>query len=128
MVATLNIILSIGLSFPLGAAGVIIAAPLARCCINVWYIPLVIHRDGFKKSVIRFYKKVILRTLFLTILTTIIYLFSRTIIFKNGVTIISFIVMAIITAIVTNLIIGLVFHSTDEFKYFINLFKERIKI
>lgn len=127
MVAALNIILSIGLSFPWGAAGVIIATPLARCCINVWYMPLVIHRDGFKKSVSPFYKKLILRTAFLTVLTTVMYLFSRTIIFKNGVTIMSFIVMVVITAIVTNFIIGAVFYNTDEFKYFINLFKERIK-
>lgn len=48
-------------------------------------------------------------------------------IFKNGVTIMSFIVMVVITAIVTNFIIGAVFYNTDEFKYFINLFKERIK-
>lgn len=117
--------MSIGLSFPFGAAGVIIATPLARCCINVWYMPLVIHRDGFKKSVIPFYKKVILRTLFLTVLTTIMYLFSRTIVFKSGVTIISFIVMVIIIAIATNFVIGLVFYRTEEFKYFINLFTER---
>lgn len=127
MVAALNIILSIGLSFPWGAAGVIIATPLARCCINVWYMPLVIHRDGFKKSVIPFYKKVILRTAFLTVLTAVMYLFSRTIVFKNGVTIMSFIVMVVITAVATNFIIGAVFYNTDEFKYFINLFKERIK-
>lgn len=127
MVATLNIILSICLSFPWGAAGVIIATPLARCCINVWYMPLVIHRDGFKKSVIPFYKKVILRTAFLIVLTAVMYLFSRTIVFKNGVTIMSFIVMVVITAVATNFIIGAVFYNTDEFKYFINLFKERIK-
>lgn len=127
MVAALNIILSIGLSFPWGAAGVIIATPLARCCINVWYMPLVIHRDGFKKSVIPFYKKLILRTAFLTVLTTVMYLFSRIIVFKNGVTIMSFIIMVVITAIATNFIIGAVFYNTDEFKYFINLFKERIK-
>lgn len=41
MVAALNIILLIGLSFPFEAAGVIIVTPLARCCINVWYMLLV---------------------------------------------------------------------------------------
>ncbi len=126
MVAALNIILSIGLSFPFGAAGVIIATPLARCCINVWYMPLVIHRDGFSKPVKPFYKKVIIRTLFLIVLTSIMYLFSRNIVFKNNVTIVSFVVMVIITAIIPNLIIGIYFFKTDEFKYFVNLFKSRM--
>ena len=126
MVAALNIILSIGLSFPFGAAGVIIATPLARCCINVWYMPLVIHRDGFNKPVVPFYKKVIIRTLFLIVLTSVMYLFSRSIVFKNDVTIVSFVVMVIITAIIPNLIIGIYFFKTDEFKYFMNLFRNRL--
>lgn len=50
IVAAINVFLSIGLSFPFGVAGVIIATPLARCCINVWYMPLIIHRDGFKNQ------------------------------------------------------------------------------
>lgn len=126
MVAALNIILSIGLSFPFGVAGVIIATPLARCCINVWYMPLVIHRDGFNKPVGPFYKKVIIRTLFLIVLTSVMYLFSINIVFKNEVTIVSFVVMVIITAIIPNLIIGIYFFKTDEFKYFVNLFKSRM--
>lgn len=126
IVAMLNIVLSIGLSFKFGVAGVIIATPLARCCINVWYMPLVIHRDGFEKSVSPFYKKVIIRTLFLTILTTLMYLFSRSIIFKNGVTIVSFIAMVAITAIIPNLIIGLFYYKTDEFQYFKNLIMGRL--
>lgn len=127
-VAMINIVLSIGLSFKFGAAGVIIATPLARCCINVWYMPLIIHRDGFKKSVRPYYKKVIIRMLFLVALTTIMYLLSRIIIFKNGVTIASFIVMVAITALIPNLIIGIFFYKTDEFQYFRNLVCDRLKV
>lgn len=127
-VAMINIVLSIGLSFKLGAAGVIIATPLARCCINVWYMPLIIHRVGFKKSVRPYYKKVIIRMLFLVALTTIMYLLSRIIIFKNGVTIASFIVMVAITALIPNLIIGIFFYKTDEFQYFRNLVCDRLKV
>lgn len=127
-VAIINIVLSIGLSFKFGAAGVIIATPLARCCINVWYMPLIIHRVGFKKSVRPYYKKVIIRMLFLVALTTIMYLLSRIIIFKNGVTIASFIVMVAITALIPNLIIGIFFYKTDEFQYFRNLVCDRLKV
>ena len=89
-------------------------------------MPLVIHRDGFSKPVKPFvYKKVIIR-IFLIVLTSVMYLFSRNIVFKNNVTIVSFVVMVIITAIIPNLIIGIYFFKTDEFKYFVNLFKSRM--
>lgn len=127
MVTVLNIVLSIGLSFPFGVAGVIFATPLARCCINIWYMPLVIHRDGFDKPVLPFYKKEVLKIVFLFILTVFIYFFSREIVFKNGVTIATFCVMVVIIIIIPNLIMAIVFYRTDEFRYFINLFRERIK-
>lgn len=126
MVAALNIVLSIILSFPFGTAGVIFATPLSRCCINAWYMPLVIHRYGFKKPVLPFYKKEIKNIIFLTILSISMYAFSRLVIFKNGVSVLNFIIMTIIVAIVPNLIIGIFFYRTNEFKYFKGLFVNKI--
>lgn len=123
----LNIIFSIGLSFPFGVAGVILATPLARCCINVWYMPLVIHRDGFKKTVKPFYKNFAIQIAFITVLAILMYTFSRMIVFKNGITMVSFVIMVIIIVIVPNLIIALFFHKTDEFKYFKNIIQNMIK-
>lgn len=124
VVAVLNIILSIGLSFPLGVAGVIIATPISRCCINVWYMPLVIHRDGFKKSVIPFYKRYFMRIILLGIIMFGMVIFSQKIIFVQGVTILKFAIMTAITAIFPNLIFIIAFFKTEEFAYFFDMFKK----
>lgn len=123
IVAALNIFLSIGLSFPFGIAGVIIATPLARCCINVWYMPLIIHRDGFKKPVASFYKRYLLRMVLLFIVMFGMTMFSQRVIISNGVTVVNFIVTVLFTAIVPNIIFGMVFFKTKEFKYFFEMFK-----
>lgn len=126
LVAALNVVLSIALSFPFGVAGVIFATPLARCCINAWYMPLVIHRDGFNRSVIPFYKKLAVRWIFLIILAAGMYMLSNFIIFANGVTILTFCIMVVITAVLPNMIIMLFFCKTDEFNYFKELGKRII--
>ena len=125
VVALLNVVLSIALSYPFGAAGVIIATPLSRCCINVWYMPLVIHRDGFQKSVAPFYRKMCLHTLFLAALTAGMCFLSKAVVFRNGVTVLTFCIMVLIVAVVPNAVFALVFHKTDEYRYLINIAKEK---
>lgn len=126
VVAALNVFLSIGLSFPFGVAGVIIATPIARCCINVWYMPLIIHRDGFEKPVSSFYKRYFGRMLFLLGMILGMIMFSQKFIFVNGVTILNFIIAVVVTAIVPNMIFALVFLKTDELQYFQHLLFRRI--
>lgn len=123
VVAAINIFLSIGLSFPFGVAGVIIATPLARCCINVWYMPLIIHRDGFKKPVTSFYKRYLLRMILLFMVMFGMIMFSQMVIASNGVTIVNFIVLTLFTAIVPNVVFSVVFFNTKEFKYFSEILK-----
>ena len=123
IVAAINVFLSIGLSFPFGVAGVIIATPLARCCINVWYMPLIIHRDGFKKPVASFYKRYLLRMLLLFVVMFGMTMFSQRVIISNGVTVVNFIVTVLFTAIVPNIIFAMAFFKTKEFKYFFEMFK-----
>lgn len=120
VVAALNIGLSIGLSYPLGIAGVLFATPLSRCIINVWYMPLVIHRDGFHKKVSPFYGKLLTKVSILAVIVLLMQLISH-VVFSNGVTVFRFIVMTCITAIVPNAIMILLYHRTDEFKYFYEL-------
>lgn len=117
LVAALNIGLSIGLSYPLGIAGVLFATPLSRCIINVWYMPLVIHRDGFNKKVSPFYGKLLAKVALLSVIVLVMHLISY-IVFSKGVTIMSFIVMTCITAVVPNAIMILLYHRTDEYRYF----------
>lgn len=121
IVAGLNIALSIGLSYPLGLAGVLIATPISRLCINGWYMPLVIHRDGFYKSVKPYYIKLVLRFVLLALIVTVMN-FISSFVFKSGISVFSFITMVILTAILPNLIFIIIFFRTDEFKYFKQLF------
>lgn len=123
IVAGLNILLSISLSFPFGVAGVIIATPLARCCISVWYMPLVIHRDGFKKSVKSFYKRYFSRMILLGIIMFVMIVFSQKFVFVKEVTLLNFIGMVFVTAVIPNLLFMVFFMRTDEFKYFCRLFR-----
>lgn len=123
IVAGMNIFLSISLSIPFGVAGVIIATPLARCCINVWYMPLVIHRDGFNKSVKSFYKRYFSRMILLGIVMFVMVMFSEKIIFIEGVTLLNFISMVFITAVIPNLLFTIFFIRTDEFKYFYRMLR-----
>ncbi len=123
LVAALNILFSIGLSFPFGAAGVIFATPLARCCVNVWYMPLVIHRDGFHKPVLPFYRRYTRRLLLLIGVTVGMLLFSRKCVFAGGVTIANFAVMTVLTAVVPNAVFFLFFRKTEECAYFMGIAK-----
>lgn len=120
LVAALNIGLSIGLSYPLGIAGVLFATPLSRCIINVWYMPLVIHRNGFNKNVSPYYGKLLTRVALLSAIALLMHLISH-IVFSKGVTIMRFIVMTCITAIVPNAIMILLYHRTEEYQYFYEL-------
>ena len=125
LVACINIILSISLSYSMGIAGVIFATPISRCFINVWYMPLVIHRNGFGKNVIPYYVRIIKRV-FMLVSISIIMLVLSTLIFKNGVTIVRFIIMTILTGIIPNLILAIIFFKTKEFDYFYKLVRNRI--
>ena len=125
VVAVLNIVLSIGLSYPLGIAGVLFATPISRLCINGWYMPLVIHRDGFNKPVKPYYFKLLFRFSLLACVVVVMQLISSAV-FAGGVTIIKFIIMVIITAILPNIVFLIVFCRNDEFKYFKNLVVHRL--
>lgn len=120
LVAALNIGLSIGLSYPLGIAGVLFATPLSRCIINVWYMPLVIHRNGFNKNVSPYYGKLLTRVALLSAIALLMQLISHAV-FSNGITILRFIIMTCITAIVPNAIMILLYHRTEEYQYFYEL-------
>lgn len=125
VVAGLNIVLSIGLSYPWGLAGVLFATPISRLCINGWYMPLVIHRDGFNKPVKPYYFKLLFRFVLLVCVVVVMQLISS-VVFAGGVTIIKFIIMVVITAILPNLVFLIVFCRNDEFKYFKNLVVHRL--
>lgn len=121
-VSVINIILSIGLSINFGATGIIIATPISRACVNLWYDPWIIHKYGFNKSVRPFFCNCLWKLL-LWIITILIMVVVSKIIFSFGITILNFSLVTILTAIIPNAIFLLAFHWTEEFKYFLSLGK-----
>lgn len=126
IVAAINIVLSICLSFFWGVFGVLIATSISRVCVNLWYDPWLIHRDGFHRSVVPFFLSYLKRIVLLISITILMQLISHAV-FSNGITILRFIVMTCITSIVPNSIMILLYHRTEEYRYFYELIKGILK-
>ncbi len=123
IVAVLNIVLSVALSFPWGAAGVLAATSISRICVNLWYDPMVLHKYGFNKPLKPFLFKYLCRIVLLVAMGFIMQQISG-FIFAEGIGYGNFIVMVILTAIIPNLIFLLFYFRTEEFKYYLNLIKK----
>ena len=120
VVAGLNIALSIGLSYPFGIAGVLFATPLSRCAINVWFTPLVVHKDGFNKDICPYYRTMVIRVALLACIIVLMQFISN-IVFSAGITLWNFSAMVAITAVVPNLIFAMLFRKKQEMNYFKSL-------
>lgn len=124
IVTAVNIVLSISLSYIWGIAGVLIATPISRLVIQVWYNPLLIHREGFHKSVFPFYVRYAFRMLLLFI-TAFATMNCVEIIMGTQITVSSFILSAVAVTLIPNIIFGIVFCRTEEFLYFVDLVRNR---
>lgn len=125
IVAALNVVLSIALSYPWGAAGVLAATSISRLCVNLWYDPMVLHKYGFNKPLKPFLFKYLRRIVLLFAMGFIMHQISA-LIFAEGVGYGNFIVMVILTALIPNSIFLLLYFRTEEFKYYLNLIKKII--
>lgn len=122
--AGVNIALSIGLSYPWGVAGIVLATPLTRILVNVWFMPWVILRKGFNKPVVPFYWDYIKRFCMLAIAAAGMYLASLKI-FQTGVTWPKFIGMMMICGSFSAGYLWLCFHRRDEFKFVVDIARNR---
>ena len=120
--AVLNVVLSIGFSYFAGAAGVLIATVITRCCVNLWYDPWVLHRDGFQKSVKPYYVMWIKRMVIMTGIALIMMLISH-FVFRNGITYLNFALMVVLVAVIPNAVLLCVYHRNPDFLYFYTLIK-----
>ena len=123
--ATVNVILSIALSYNWGVAGVLIATPISRLLVQAWYNPLLIHRRGFHKSVVPFYARYALRVLLLTFVAFVTMVFVKMIL-STGVTITSFALAVVGVAIIPNIIFIIAFFKSEEFAYFVDILRTKI--
>lgn len=125
IVALLNIIISIGLSYIWGVVGVLAGTAISRACVNLWYDPWLIHKWGFRKSVKPFFINYIFKVVLLTTITVSMKAISL-IILNGEVTVIKFIILMMIVGIIPNVILSVIFFKTDEFKYFYKLLFTRL--
>ena len=125
-VAAINIVLSIGLSYPIGIAGVLIATPLSRLLIHAWYTPYIIHRDAFHKSVKPFYC-IWLTRLVIFVVILAITLVIRMVIINSVPGLGGFIIMVLLTAFIPNSILYAIYRKSDEFRYFKRMAKSIVR-
>lgn len=125
IVAGLNVVFSIALSYVWGMAGVLAATSISRACVNLWYDPWLLHKHGFGKSVKPFYIRYSLRVVLLVAVAALMLFISK-LIFAGEITILRFAGMTVLTAVIPNLIFLAVFFRTEEFKYFCTLANEKL--
>ncbi|MBR5293309.1 MAG: sugar translocase [Oscillospiraceae bacterium] len=118
--AVMNIVLSIWLSHPFGISGILMATVITRLCVNLWHHPLIIHRDGFQRSVKPYYRLWLGRFVLIAALALIMAAISR-LILAGGVTIWNFALLTILTAIIPNGILLLLYRNNENFAYFLDL-------
>lgn len=119
IVSIINIVVSIGLSFKFGVAGVLAGTAVSRICVNLWYDPWLIHKKGFKKPVKPFFINYFFRLMLLLCIIFLLKIIS-VLIFNNGIFISNFILMLVFVIFIPNIIFIIVYGNSDEFKYFYN--------
>lgn len=119
--AVINLCVSIWWGNSIGILGVLLGTTFTRVVTNVWYDPFVIYKYGLKDKPNKYYIKWLVYLLVTIIDVFIICVFSALVNLKG----ISAIVVNGLFAIVMFVIsVILVFHKTNEFKYFLSLLKK----
>lgn len=129
----LNIIFSLILVKPFGLLGVFIGTMISSFVVVFFSLPYFVYKNVFKNKMIDYYKmyfKYIGLTIFVGIISYYLYSFI-----VMGIDINSYILQLIIAILVAvlmpNLIYLLIFHKTEEYKYFfdigLNIFKKIFK-
>lgn len=120
--AVMNIVLSIALSGPLGVSGILMATVISRVTVNLWFNPLVIHRDGFGLSVKPYYVMWLGRFALITLLALVMTGISD-VVLHSGITLWSFGILMILTAVVPNVILLVLYRKNVHFLYYLDIAK-----
>lgn len=118
IVAVINVVVSIALSYKWGIAGVLAGTSISRACVNLWYDPWLLHRKGFGKSVVPFFLQYIRKILLLGVIAVGMFFIANNIVLVDEITIVNFSFMVVLTAFIPNLVFALAFCRTEEFQYY----------
>lgn len=117
--ALINLTCSLVLVKYLGIAGVFLGTLISNFMVIFWTKPYVVYKYVFGKNLIEYFKMYI-RYLIVSIVPLVItnILCSA---FKYDYSVVSFILNCLINIVVINTIYIVIFYSTDEFKYYLNI-------
>ncbi|MCR4903452.1 MAG: hypothetical protein K6A23_11390 [Butyrivibrio sp.] len=122
--AAINLILSVILGKLLGLSGILIASAIARALTNIWYEPMILFKDYFHKDIFKNYVVKQLKYWIIFLCACAICSFIRPLF--GEITIFKFIIEMFIIAFVPMIIIVLAYYRSDEFNYFVDIFKGTI--
>lgn len=123
--ATLNLVLSILLSYKLGLLGILLGSTISYILVTTWERPYIVFKEVFKDKVKIYYKNYIKNVIILIMTYCFLKYILGYILIKN--IIISILIKGIIIAIVYSMIMIVIYRKTSEFKYVIDLVKKGVK-
>lgn len=111
--ATVNLVLSIILGRLMGVAGILFASAIARLTTYFWYEPLLLFKEYFAKSVIKFYIPLVINVVIMIgVIFTFNIIFSKFIVTSWA----TLIIKAIICGLITSIIFILAYFNSDGVK------------
>lgn len=121
----INIIVSIILVNKIGLAGVFIGTIASGLALWCFSYPKYVYKKLFERSYLDYAKETVSYILLFIIIATFTYYISTLINFSN--IYLEFITNCLISLIIPNLILVIVFIKNDNFKYYLDLVKRKIK-
>ena len=123
--AIINLVVSIVLVKKFGIVGVLLGTFVSTLTTCMWVEPYILFKYGIKQNVFEYYKKIIVYTIIAFIISVTTYCICNVLI--TSVSVPAFILKIMICFLIPNISYYVLFHSTDEFKYFIDLLKKMAK-
>ncbi|MBQ7410036.1 MAG: oligosaccharide flippase family protein [Clostridia bacterium] len=123
--AFLNIVLSIVFAMKFGIDGIFMGTILSSLLSSSWIEPLVLYKYGFRMKVKNYYKRFIVRFIYLFVIIIINYYLVTAISINSE--IFEFCIKVICSLIVTTTLMIIYSIKNESFKYFVNLFKQKIE-
>ena len=121
----LNIVFSIILLKFFGLAGVFMGTIISGLALWCYSYPKYVYKNLFQRSYIQYAKETLGYIGLFILLATLTYCISTLFVVSNNY--LQLIINAIIAIIVPNIILVLLFHKTENFKYFLNLVSKIVK-
>lgn len=111
--AILNIVLSIVLGGFLGLSGVLFASAISKLLTYIWYEPIILFRDFFKKNSVGFFISIVSITI-LTVVVSLLLIFVVKQITISGV--IGFIIKSVVCFTISNIIFFTLFFKNKNLR------------